>query len=118
MTQQTDAASASDDWTKSCLVDRLKRYLASIESQEDGEYDNRKYYNQAHYMLKIGAYKPVPPYTVDIADISPILLKNLHSLDSEDRQFVLKQAVGRIFEDINPELYHNSISRVLWVKLQ
>jgi hypothetical protein len=31
---------------------------------------------------------------------------------------VLKQAVSRIFEDINLELYHNSISRALRVVLQ
>jgi hypothetical protein len=98
-------------------LDRLKIHLDSIVSEE-GKYDNRKYYNQARGMLKIGAYEPVPLYVVDIADLSPKLIKELHSLDSEDRQFVLKQAAGRIFEDINPELYHNSISRVLWVEFQ
>lgn len=44
--------------TKPCLVDCLKQRLASIESKE-GKYDNRKYYNQAHNLIKIGAFKPV-----------------------------------------------------------
>jgi hypothetical protein len=30
----------------------------------------------------------------------------------------VKQAVGRIFEDVNFEIYHNSVSRVLKVRLQ
>jgi hypothetical protein len=34
--------------TKACLADRLKQQLVSTESEEEGAYDNRKYYNQAH----------------------------------------------------------------------
>lgn len=102
--------------TESCLVDRLKQHLASIES-EDGNYDNRKYYNQAHCLLKIGASRPVPHFSVSVSNLSPELLKELSFLDKRDRRFVLKQAVGRIFEDINRNLYHNSISRVLEVRL-
>jgi hypothetical protein len=99
-------------------VDRLKIHLASIVSKEDGKYNNRKYYNQAYSLLWIGRAKPVPPYIVYLSDLSPRLIKELHSLYIDDRHFVLKQAAGRIFEDINLELYHNSISRVLWVNLQ
>jgi hypothetical protein len=104
--------------TKACLVDCLKQHLASIESEEEGEYDNRKYYNQAHDQLIIGAFKPVPYFLIYLSDLTPKLIRELHSLDCRDRQFVLKQAVGRIFEDVNFEIYHNSVSRVLIVKLQ
>jgi hypothetical protein len=103
--------------TKDCLVDRLKQHLATIEDAE-GKYDDRKYYNQAHDMLKIGRFKPVPEFIVYLADLTPELIKELHSLDIVDRTFVLKQAVGRIFEDVNFEIYHNSVSKVLKVKLQ
>jgi len=107
--------------TEACIVDRLKGNLATITKCltviDTKIYDNRKYYNQAHNLLKIGACRPVPPFQVSVSDISPELLKELHVLDKSDRKFVLKQAVGRIFEDINSELYHNSISRVLEVRL-
>ena len=41
----------------------------------------------------------------------------LSQLDEKDRTFVLKQAVGGIFEDINFDLYHDSISANLKVIL-
>lgn len=108
--------------TEACLVDHLKQNLATITgciTVTDGEkiYDNRKYYNQAHNLLKIGAYRPVPHFLVSVSDLWPELLKELWVLDKRDRTFVLKQAVSRIFEDINSNLYHNSISRVLEVRL-
>ena len=114
MTQQINYS----EWTSAYLEDRLKQHLATIETKDEAWYDNRKYYNRAHDLLKIGAFRPVPSFIVSLSDLSPRLVKELHSLDARDREFVLKQAVGRIFEDINPELYHNSISRVLRVKLQ
>lgn len=114
MTQQIEYS----EWTSAYLVDRLKQHLATVETNEEVRYDNRKYYNQAHDLLKIGAFKPVPYFIVDLSDLSPRLIKELHSLDNRDREFVLKQAVGRIFEDVHFEVYHNSVSRVLKVKLQ
>jgi hypothetical protein len=81
-------------------------------------YDSRKYYEQAHKSLVFGALRPVPPFIVYISDLSPRIIKELYELDKESRKYVLKQAVGRIFEDINSKLYHNSISKVLEVKLK
>jgi hypothetical protein len=109
---------ADSGWTTNCLVERFKLELARFTVEQQDQLDNRKYYNQAHSLLKIGALKPTPFFVVYLSDLSPQLIKELHSLDSKDRQFVLKQAVGRIFEDVNLTLYHNSISRVLRVKLQ
>jgi hypothetical protein len=48
--------------------------------------------------------------------LAPKIIRELYDLDI--RKYVLKEAVGRIFEDIDSELYHNSISRVLEVKLK
>jgi hypothetical protein len=108
----------TQEMTKACLVDRLKQHLVSIEGEEEGRYDNRKYYNQAHDLLKIGRFRPVPHFQVSVSDLCPELLRELRVLDRWDRSFVLKQAVGRIFEDVNFEIYHNSVSRVLKVRLQ
>jgi hypothetical protein len=65
----------------------------------------------------MGAMSPTPIFYVDASDLSIELLEDLNELDVTTKDFVLKQSVGRIFEDINPELYHNSISKVLRVKL-
>lgn len=102
--------------TSACLVDRLKQNLAIVKGT-NGKYDDRKYYNEAHEMLKIGAFKPAPHFIIYLTDLSRELIIELHRLDARDRLFVLKQAVGRIFEDVNFDIYHNSVSQVLKVKL-
>lgn len=112
-------ASEYSGMTQACLVDCLKQNLVTITERitiTDTEkiYDNRKYYNQAHTLLKIGTCRPVPHFQVSISDLWPELPS---VLDKRDRSFVLKQAVCRIFEDINSKLYHDSISRVLEVRL-
>jgi hypothetical protein len=50
--------------------------------------------------------------------LTPKLKKEISELDNQTRGYVLRQAVGRIFEDLNPKLYHDSISKVLVVKLE
>jgi hypothetical protein len=115
--------------TTSYLIDRLKYHLSKVvgvenRSKEDKElkqhriFGDRKYYNQAFDLLGIGAYKPVPYFIINLSDLSEELRKELSSLDKQSRQFVLKQAIGRIFEDVNSGLFHKSISRVLQVKFE
>jgi hypothetical protein len=112
-----------EQWTTNYLVDRLKQHLATFEvsvtSNDDRKvYDNRKYYQQAHESLLFGVLKPTPPFVICLSDLSSKIIKELYYLDGESRKYVLKQAVGRIFEDINSELYHNSISKVLEVRFK
>jgi hypothetical protein len=83
--------------TKACLVDRLKQNLASIENDE-GKHDNRKYYNQAHSILIIGAFKPVPYFIICLSDLSPELIIELHDLDSRDRAFVRATLVYQLYQ--------------------
>ena len=69
-------------------------------------------------MQWIGAAKPAPEFVVNLSDLTFELLQALRDLDIITRDFVLKQAVARIFEDVNSGLYNNSISRNLRVKLE
>jgi hypothetical protein len=112
-----------DDCTTNYLIDRLKFHLSKntiseAEREECKIFGDRKYYNQAFDLLRIGAYKPTPYFIINLSDLSKELRKELSSLDKLTRQFVLKQTVGRIFEDINSDLFHKSISRVLQVKFE
>jgi hypothetical protein len=107
-------------WSTNYLIDRLKQRLASVVDT----FDNRTYYFQALNHLYIGACeyndndgKTVPYFVIYTSDLTPRLSKELSQLNDTERNFVLKQAVGRLFEDINFQLYHNSISRVLKVRL-
>ena len=109
-------------WLTSYLIDHLKQHLATytevITNKEGKTAEVRIYYEQAFQLLKIGAYKPAPPYIIQFSHLTSRLQTELDQLDDIDRIYVLKQAVSRIFEDINLELHHSSISHVLRVVLQ
>ncbi|MFZ0329440.1 MAG: hypothetical protein WAL66_19275 [Nitrososphaeraceae archaeon] len=109
-----------DYWTISYLIDTLKKELALMKKLAiNGEtiFDCRKYYDQAHHFLKIACFRPVPSFPIYLPDLNPKIIKELYHLDAHDRGYVLKQAVGRIFEDVNSDIYHYSVSRILKVLL-
>jgi hypothetical protein len=124
----------NDDWSKDYLIGRLKKHLAIVEIGPDDYINNlgdktnwdylesRKYYNRAHHYLKIGAFSDRSVsifFVVNLSDLTKRLIQELCQLvDERDRRLVLKQSVARIFEDINFELYHDSISKVLKVELR
>ena len=116
-----------DLWTISYLIDVIKKHLSAVKrpirnetesyANDKDPIDSRPYYDQAYKMLKIGAFRPAPPYIIFLRELTPKIIKELYYLDVDCRGYVLKQAVGRIFEDVNPDIYHNSVSRVLKVQL-
>ena len=81
--------------------------------------DDRWYYYKAYHFQKLGLFlrKDVPPFKISLSHLSPEMIYELSQLDKEKRKFVLKQAIGQIFEDINFNLYHDSISANLEVVL-
>jgi hypothetical protein len=109
-------------WCTSYIIDQLKQHLANVRytliNNEGETVEGRKYYDQAYRMQNIGAFRPTPSFIIHLSDLTPKLIKEISELDNESRSFVLCQAVGRIFEDLNYELYHNSISKVLKVRLE
>jgi hypothetical protein len=116
------SCTSDEAWIISYLIDHLKQHLATytevITNREGKTAKVRIYYDQAFQLLKIGAYNPAPPYIIQFFHFTSRLQTELDQLDDIDRTYVMKQAVSRIFEDINLELYHNSISRVLKVVLK
>jgi hypothetical protein len=82
-------------------------------------YDDRWYYYKTYHYQKLGLFlrKEAPPFKVRLSHLSPDIIYELSQLDEKDRRFVLKQAIGRIFEEINFDLYHDSISANLEVIL-
>jgi hypothetical protein len=74
-------------------------------------YEDRLYYYKAHHYLKLGVFKKedAPKFRVKINHLAPNMIYELTQLDYEDRKFVLKQAISRIFEEINFDLYHDSL---------
>jgi hypothetical protein len=109
--------SARTRYTLSATIDKIKKVLASVTYNEDIE--DRLYYYQAYDFQKLGLYKreDVPAFKIKLNHLPHDIIYELSTFDANTRRFVLKQAVSRIFEDINFDLYHNSISNRLEVSL-
>jgi hypothetical protein len=119
-------------WTSDYLIYRLKEHLGTVPISDSHKtdlldwypkghpnkvIDFRKYYNQAYHYLKIGAIKTPPKYLVSLSELSPRLVKQLAEFEKEDRNYIVKQAIALIFQEINKELYHNSVAYFLEVEL-
>lgn len=117
-----DGSISDELWTTNYLIDRLKQHLTTytevITNNEGKTAPARVYNDQAFQLQKIGRYKPAPPYIIQFSHLTPRLQAELNQLDDIERMYLLKQAVVRIFEDVNMGIYHNSVSRVLRVVLQ
>jgi hypothetical protein len=116
------SCTSDEVWFTSYLIDHLKQYLATytevITNNEGESTVVRPYCDQAFRLLKIGRYNPPQPYIIKFSHLTSRLRTELNQLDGIDRIYVLKQAVSRIFEDVNIGIYHNSVSHVLRVVLQ
>ncbi|NOJ32655.1 MAG: hypothetical protein DA329_11005 [Candidatus Nitrosocosmicus sp.] len=115
----------SQVWSISFLIDNLKQCLAMnseliIKSETEEVTEYRKYYMQVWDMQKIGFLEPsvAKPFVIFLSDLPEKLKVELQQISYLERGYVLRQAVARLFEDVNSKLYHNSISKVLKVKLE
>jgi replicative DNA helicase Mcm len=94
-------------------------YNSDFDFSEDPKIlDDRKYYYRAFHYQKIGLFKGenVPWLKISLVDLSLQSLKALSQLEPGEREFIAKQAYGRIFEDVNSDLYHKSISSIIKIK--
>jgi hypothetical protein len=114
------------DWTEECLIEEIFLRLAGtkeIVNHHNGKCVTiHKYYNQAfrlRYWIPV-AKKPAPEteFIVNMQDLTTRIIAELKALDKDGSQYVLKQAVGGIFENINFRQYHLSIARNLEVVLK
>lgn len=110
-------------YTLAGLVDDV--YLSMVCSKETVT-DNsgkriaiNKYYLQAWKLQGLISVGQSPPcFVIQLSDLNPKLKQALKDLDDETRNFVLVQAIGMIFGNINPKLYHLSIARRLCWRLE
>jgi hypothetical protein len=112
-----DTVKASYDfWTTECLIDELAFCLCSNASYIIKEDSNQihithKYSDQAEWMFhRINIWKPTPEFVINISDLTSRLKKELNEISStpETLNYVVTQAVARIFESVNFERYHRS----------
>jgi hypothetical protein len=102
----------SDELTIEATVDEL--YLCLMK------YRSSYYEKQASDLIyKIPIYKPVPIFDIKISDLNEQVKKEL-----DDRwnykpeiNYILKEAVGRIFANLNERYFLLSVKRLLKVRL-
>jgi hypothetical protein len=112
-------------WTTECLVDELflclarKRERVSFQSGKTIAF--RSYYRQAIELMRwIPITKPPSEFVIYISDLTPEIKKEIESIGDAERtlQYVLTQAIGRIFENLDSDRYHTSIAQNLKVRLE
>jgi hypothetical protein len=104
-------------WTIECLVDQLFLNLCSskqtIINDKGRTITIRKYYVQARELMKWIPIARLPSneFVINISDITPAIRKEIESVANNPKilQYILTQAVGHIFENLDFEYYHLSV---------
>jgi hypothetical protein len=112
-------------WTEEHLIEEIFLRLALtkqvIKHDANCGITVYKYYNQALILRKwipVAKRPSVPKFVVNTSDLTVRLVAELKSLDDDGAQYILKEAVGKIFENIDERQYHLSIARNLEVDLK
>jgi hypothetical protein len=113
-------------WTIECLVDQLFLNLCrsrqTITNNSGRTITIRKYYAQARELMKWIPIARLPSneFVINISDIIPAIREEIESVANSPKtlQYILTQAVGRIFENLDFEYYHLSIARNLRVRFE
>lgn len=95
-------------WSQDKITEELFLCLA--------KHPERKYDKQAkHLQFRIPICDPPPAFVVDVSDVNPAVLKQLAQCTEDQKRDILLDAVGRLFENNDPDRYHRSIKRRLVV---
>jgi hypothetical protein len=113
-------------WTLECFVDKIFLHLAQVREivfNEGKEIHIKKYYRQAREKSKwIPIARPPPAFIIYLSDLTQELKAQIQHLmiasPPDNLRYVLTQAVGRIFENLDFEYYHISIARNLRVRIE
>jgi hypothetical protein len=123
---EKDGQGEEEKWTIERIVDELFLNLVSttviVTIEENGRsIPVRKYYRQARELMKwIPIARPSPEFIINICDLTPRVREEIQSIIAyrKTMQYVITQAVGRIFENLDFEYYHLSIARNLRVRFE
>ena len=113
-------------WSTEYSVDEL--FLNLVKVRENITNSNgktipvRKYYRLALQLMNWIPIVRLPSneFVIYISDLSPGVKKDIESIIDTPKtlRYVLIQAVGRIFENLNFEYYHLSVARNLKVRIE
>lgn len=108
-------------WLPSYTIDQLFNEMSeTVEIVTVGGKRNHiyKYHDRALKIFElVGNTKSSLEFVIKFSDLSPRLIAELKVMDKMSADYVVKQAVGKIFESINSERYHNlGVSKRLKVR--
>lgn len=113
------------EWTQNKFIDELVHELGTTGTQldNDGKITTaRPYIDQVReLMYRIPLWQPAPPFIIHYSWLSEGMKKQYNDFKkfSTKHEFeqVLLDSVGRLFENENSKYYHNSIKKLLRVKV-
>jgi hypothetical protein len=108
-------------WTIAKLIDEVYLSLMSIKERTNNGWGivQRKYEEQARYkMYRMVIYRPPPAFIIEISDLDGKVKRELAQCDKKTRDFVLKQAVERIFETVDSRYFLLSAKQFLKVRME
>ena len=121
-------------WSIECTVDELQLDLCRVKEEiliDRGFYVDgkksikkltvKKYYKQARELMGlIPKIRTVPEFVINSSDLSPKVIEELEVRADNPEAFgyILKEAAGRIFENLDFKRYHQSVARSLKVRLE
>ena len=121
-------------WSIECTVDELQLDLCGVKEEiliDRGFYVDgkksikkltvKKYYKQARELMGlIPKIRTVPEFVINSSDLSPKIIEELEVRADNPEAFgyILREAAGRIFENLDFKRYHQSVARSLKVRLE
>ena len=100
--------------TMSALIRDIYISLMKPRVDPEDEFSPRVNEEQAiHLMYRIPVYTPIPPFIIDSSHLEKDVYNDLIGLDEECRNSVVKEAIGKIFENLNSEYFLWSVKGLL-----
>ena len=95
-------------WSLEKLIDELSYELMCC----------RGYYDQARSLVYlIPVTNPPRPFKIRLSELSERSRGELHRCTKRGLTYVLKESVGRVFENVDHRYFHQSVKRKLVVEL-
>ena len=114
-TVEEKAMVVKEAWSTERLIDELFLELDNVKKiDEKSGLPKRKYEEQAKWLMhRIPVYRPAPPFIINLSDLPTRIKEELADLDDETLEYVLKESISRIFEDIDQRYFRLSVRRFL-----
>jgi hypothetical protein len=102
------------NWTTAKLIDELIIWFRSVDVKIDEQTGHKrsKYERQAESILyKMGVYDTAPTFILYTSDFvfpgtKKNLIKEFSSLDTNELDDVMREAISRLFDNVNDGIYY------------